>query len=51
MSERDFWIAIRACLIQMTKAIERRYQLGAYSDAKPLHPVSSETRTDYQLDN
>lgn len=30
MTDREFWIIVRACLIQMVKAIERKWQLGEY---------------------
>ncbi len=30
MTDREFWIIVRACLIQMVKAIERKYQLGEH---------------------
>lgn len=28
MSERDFWIAIRAALLAVVDAIERRWEIG-----------------------
>lgn len=30
MSERDFWVAIRAALLAIVDAIERRWEIGAH---------------------
>ena len=31
MSEREFWVAIRAAVLAMLDAIERKQQLGKYT--------------------
>lgn len=32
MTDREFWIALRAALLAMVDAIERRYQLGKHAE-------------------
>lgn len=34
-SEREFWMTVRAALIMFVRAIEKRYNLGAWEKAAP----------------
>lgn len=35
MNEREFWIEVRAALLTINSAIERRYGLGKYAPENP----------------
>jgi len=35
MTDRDLWIAIRAALLAIVAAIERRYSLGKHAERDP----------------
>ncbi len=43
MTEREFWIAVRAALLMFVDAIERRYCVGKFAPSKvlPIQPSDS----------
>lgn len=43
MTEREFWIAVRAALLAVCSAIERRYNIGKHSPAAPVHYGETDT--------
>ncbi len=41
MSDREFWVAIRAALLAVLDAIERKQQLGKHAPKVAAKPISN----------
>ena len=44
MSDREFWVAVRAAVLAMLDAIERKQQLGKYAP-KPTVKIANKKAT------
>ena len=40
MSDREFWITVRAALIMFVRAIEKRYNLSEYKQERNVDDIS-----------
>ena len=40
MSDREFWITVRAALIMVVRAIEKRYNLSEYKQERNVDDIS-----------